>query len=167
MCAVVAWLEQPFCLNPIIVVTEPKNLRLQWENIFFFLSLTLSISSLHIGHHNNMYCHCTMYCQKAFVQVCVHTLLLITSWCWVPGKSLSLFSASSFLFVISAIWFKWTYLQLASLQLFQSSCRNSWTAALYTEGTLILISSSLFAWKVFLRCAGKLSLSYTGGGLHH
>lgn len=100
------------------------------------LSLCLSVTlPVHTVHHNYMYCHSTMYYQKAFVQVCVHTALLIANWCWgagmlSPGPCLfsSSSSSSSFLLGISAIWFKWASLQLASLQLwhFMNCCTTHW-----------------------------------------
>lgn len=73
-----------------------------------------------------MYCHSTMYCQKAFVpSMCAHFYLLpIDAEFWEESQASFPPSPSSFHFGTSAIWFKWAPLQLASLQLwhFMNCC---------------------------------------------
>lgn len=112
-------------------------------------------------HHNNMYCHATTYCQKAFVpSMCAHCF----TYCQLmlnPEKSPSLFP--SFLFGTSAIWFKWAPLQLASLQLwrFTNCCTVHWRCCYY-----LLLALCLPEKFFFLPFAGKLSLLSRGRGLH-
>lgn len=80
-----------------------------------------------------------MYCQKAFVQVCVCVhCFLIASWCWVLGGVPAFyFLLKSFPgqvpFGLSGLFYSWLL----------CSCCASRTAALCTENSLIIICSLL------------------------
>lgn len=128
-----------------------------------FISLPHTLSSLHIVHHNSMYCHSTMYCQKAFVpSMCVHCscycILMLNL-----GKSPSSFFFL-FLFGTSAIWFKWAPLQLASLQLcrFMNCCAIHWRCSHHHLLAFCLPESfSAFCWQNISPLQGRRIASLT------
>lgn len=145
-----------------MVVTQPKNWGCNYSR-FLSSSLCLchSSSSLHLAPHNNIYCHSTMYCQKAFVpSMCAHCF----TYCQLmlnPGRS---FFPSSFLFGISAIWLKWPPLQLVSLQLwhFMNCCTVHWRCSYYHLIAFHLPEKfSAFRWQIISSLQGKRIASLT------
>lgn len=93
--------------------------------------------------------YCTMYCQKAFVWICVHSLSLSLIANGVVGKSPSLLFLSLFFWGgISAI-----------------CCTAGSSAAVVFLRSLIFICSPIL-WR-FLPFVGALSPQYRGRGLHH
>lgn len=129
----------------------------------FLLSLSFFLPYLHIVHHNNMYCHTIIYCQKAFVpSMCAHCFYLLP----VDAKSWEKPFFPAFLFGTSAIWFKWASLQLASLQLwrFMNCCTVHWRCSYYHLLAFCLPEKFFF---FSLPFCWQIISSFQGKRMHH
>lgn len=165
----VAWKQQ-------LLGSSGRPVKLLKSSCNWAKELEVTIIVTHFLSPLHIICISIVQCiakKPLFKCVCARSFT-IASWCWVPaGVTAFLFPSSSsslILFGTGAIWFKWSPLQLASLQLlrFMNCCAVHWKLSHHHLFTLSLPEKFFFFFlSLLLPFAGKLSLPSRGRGLHH